>query len=152
MYTVSMVKGIEPDGTVRMGCMTDACRGCKAGMFCNNKGLTEFSALNPGGIEIREGDLVELYMPPGRTILSTALVFALPLALFPAGYLILGLAAPGLGEMYCALGGFGAMAVAFGIASIVTVRHRMSLMPVITKVEGRAPEGPGIHQAPDTDV
>ena len=151
MYTVSMVKGVDPDGTVLMGCRTDACQGCKAGMFCNNKGLTEFSALNPKEIEVKVGDMVELYMPPGRTILSTALVFALPLALFPIGYLILRYSFPGLGEMYCALGGFGAMAVAFGIASVITVRHRMRLMPVITRVVGMSPEEAEVPQAPNTD-
>ena len=150
MYTVASVKAVEPDGCVKVGCLTDACQGCKAEMFCNNKGLTEYFALNPRKVELKEGDLVELYLPPGRTVLSTALVFALPLLLFPAGYLILRYAVTGLNEMYCALGGFGAMAVAFGIASAVTVKHRRSLMPLITKVVGPAPEPTELPPEPNT--
>ncbi|MBR6348002.1 MAG: SoxR reducing system RseC family protein [Spirochaetales bacterium] len=149
MYTVAQVKGILSDGTVEMGCLTDACQGCKAEMFCNNKGLTEYPALNPHKVELKKGDLAELYLPPGKTVLSTALVFALPLILFPIGYLVLRFAA-GLDELYCALGGFAAMAIAFGIASAVTVRHKKGLMPVITKVVAPAEVSP--DPGPDTSV
>ena len=142
MYTVAQVKGILEDGTVKMGCLTEACRGCKAEMFCNNKGMTEYPALNPNKIELRDGDFAELYLAPGKTVLSTAMVFALPLVLFPIGYLVLRFVFPGLSELYCALGGFGAMAVAFGIASAVTVRHKRGLMPVITKVVAPAEGSP----------
>jgi len=134
MYTVSQVKGIDKDGTVRMGCLTSACENCKASMFCNNRNDSEFSALNPKGISVKEGDMVELFMPPGKTILSTVLVFALPLALFPLGYLLMKKISPSSGEILCALGGFGAMAVAFGIAAAISVSRKRNLMPVITKV------------------
>jgi len=149
MYTVAQVKGILSDGTVEMGCLTDACQGCKAEMFCNNKGLTEYPALNPHKVELKKGDFAELYLPPGKTVLSTALVFALPLILFPIGYLVLRFGT-GLDELYCALGGFGAMAIAFGIASAVTVRHKRGLMPVITKVVAPAEVSP--DSGPDTSV
>ena len=134
MYTISQVKSIENDGTVKMGCLSSACQGCKASMFCNNKDDNEFLALNPKGVEFNCGDLVELYMPPGRTILSTALVFALPLMLFPAGYFLLRAILPEASEMVHALGGFAAMAVSFGIAAVVSTVHKRSLMPTIVRV------------------
>ena len=137
MYSVSRVKGILKDGSVKMGCLTSACEGCHASMFCNNKDDNEFVALNPKKVEIEEGDYVELYMPPGSTILSTVLVFALPLALFPVGYLICKAALPAQNEIIHALAGFGAMALAFGISAIITIRHKKKLMPSITKIVGK---------------
>lgn len=138
MYTVSQVKGFENDGTIRMGCLTSACQGCKASMFCNNKNVSEFFALNPGKVRINEGDLVELYMPPGKTIMSTALVFALPLLLFPAGYLAMRAILPSSSEIIHALGGFGAMAVSFGVASVISTVHRRNLMPTIVRIMAKA--------------
>ncbi len=149
MYTVSQVKGFSQDGSVDMGCLTSACEGCHASLFCNNKDTTEFQALNPKRIEVQVGDFVELYMPPGRTIMSTVLVFALPLALFPLGYLALKALAPQRGDVFHALGGFAAMAVAFGVATIISVRNKRRLMPTITKIVAKAGEeassdsGPG---------
>ncbi|MBR2282162.1 MAG: SoxR reducing system RseC family protein [Spirochaetales bacterium] len=137
MYSVSQVKEILKDGSVRMGCLASACQGCHASMFCNNKDDNEFVALNPSKVEIEEGDYVELYMPPGRTILSTVLVFALPLALFPIGYLVCKAALPAQNEIIHALAGFGAMALAFGISSIITIRHKRRLMPSITRIVGK---------------
>ncbi len=138
MYSVSQVKEIQKDGSVKMGCLTSACQGCKASMFCNNKDDNEFLALNPNKVAIENGDYVELYMPPGRTILSTVLVFALPLALFPIGYLVCKAALPASNEIIHALGGFGAMALAFGISAIISIRHKRHLMPSITKIVGKA--------------
>ncbi len=138
MYTISQVRGVERDGTVRMGCLTSACESCKTSFFCNNKNVTEFEALNPKGVEIAQGDLVELYMPPGKTILSTALVFALPLALFPAGYFLMRTLLPARSEMVHALGGFGAMAVSFAIAAVISSVHRRRLMPTIVRIMGKA--------------
>ncbi len=47
-----------------------------------------YRVANPEGIPLSPGDVVELYLPPGRTILTAAFLFLLPLMLFPAGYLV----------------------------------------------------------------
>ncbi len=141
MYSVSQVKEIQKDGSVLVGCLTSACQGCKASMFCNNKDDNEFMALNPDKVQVETGDYVEIFMPPGRTILSTVLVFALPLALFPIGYLVCKALLPAQNEIIHALAGFGAMALAFGIASIISIRHKRHLMPSITKIVGKARDG-----------
>ena len=138
MYTVSQVKGFENDGTVRMGCLTSACQGCKVSMFCNNKNVSEFFALNPKKVQVKAGDLVELYMPPGKTILSTALVFALPLLLFPLGYLAMRAAFPKSSDILHAPGGFCAMAISFGVAAIISTVHRRNLMPTIVRIMAKA--------------
>ncbi len=46
-----------------------------------------YQAANPENLDLTEDDMVEIYLPPGRTILSTALMFLLPLAFFLAGYI-----------------------------------------------------------------
>jgi len=138
MYTEAKVKEIKQDGTVLMGCDTKACEGCKCKMFCNNKEESEFAARNDRNIKISEGDTVRLYLPPGKTILSTAMVFALPLALFPLGYILMK-SLLHTGEIVSALGGFAAMGVAFAIAAIINIKNKKALMPVISD----GPKGEG---------
>ena len=133
MYTVSQVKAINDDGIVKVGCLTSACNACKAEMFCNTKNDNEYLVLNPKKINVTCGDYVELYLPPGRTILSTFLVFALPLILFPIGYLI----SKNLfsyNEIINALVGFLCMAIAFSIAALISIKNKKNLMPSITKI------------------
>lgn len=132
MNTVVTVKKINKDGTVLVGCDNSACAGCHAKMFCNNKNENEYLALNSKKVELKENDTVELFLPPGKTILSTVLVFALPLALFPVGYLLGGLFP--LNEVQKALCGITCMALAFLIASLIFTHNKRQLMPVVEKV------------------
>lgn len=132
MYQTAFVKKINSDGTVLVGCSTKACQNCKAEMFCNNKDHTDFLARNDSGLSLTEGQIVNLYLPPAPTILSTLLVFALPLAMFPVGYLL----AKNLttfNEILCALCGFAAMAVAFTAAALINIKHKRALMPLIVE-------------------
>ncbi len=132
MISVVSVKKVNKDGTVLVGCDNSACANCHAEMFCNNKNQNEYLALNPKKVEVKEGDMIELFLPPGKTIMSTVLVFALPLALFPVGYL-LGTQIT-LNEVYRALCGIAFMALAFLISSIIFTHHKRQLMPTIEKV------------------
>jgi len=132
MYTEAKVKQIKEDGTVIMGCDTKACEGCKCTMFCNNRNQNEFTAKNDRNIKVAEGDTVRLYLPPGKTILSTAMVFALPLVLFPLGYIAMK-SLLHTGEIVSALGGFAAMGIAFAVAAFINIKNKKDLMPVITE-------------------
>ncbi len=138
MTTQAFVKTIKANNTVLVGCDSSSCTGCHAQMFCNNKTFTEFLARNDNKIALKEGDKVNLFLPPSKTILSTVLVFALPLALFPVGYFVGSylnhfLATPLL-EVQKALVGLGFMALAFVIAALISAKNKRSLMPVITGV------------------
>ena len=132
MYTTAFVKTINTDGTVLVSCSCDSCQGCKAEMFCNNKDDNEYLVRNDNHLKLVEGQIVNLFLPPSKTIMATALVFALPLALFPVGYLAMK-SFHRFNELICALGGIGAMAVAFAIMSIINIRHKNALMPVIVE-------------------
>lgn len=130
MYTTAFVKKINTDGTVLVTCSTESCNGCKAEAFCNNRNDNDFLARNDSGISLTEGQMVSLFLPPGKTIMSTILVFALPLVLFPVGYLAMkNLTA--CNEIICALGGFGAMAVSFTVAGVINIKNKRALMPLI---------------------
>jgi len=133
MYTTSRVIKVVDDSTVLVGCTTDACKGCKAEMFCNTKNDTNFLAKKDKDAVVKPGDWVELYMPGGKTVGSVSLVFALPLALFPVGYLLMKKFTQA-NELVNALAGFAAMAIAFSIAALINIKHKHDLMPTITKV------------------
>lgn len=133
MYTTSrVIKTVDPQ-TVLVGCSTDACKACKAEMFCNTKDDTSFLVKKEKSLEVKEGDMVELYMPGGKTVASVSLVFALPLLLFPVGYLLMKKFTEA-NELINALAGLGAMAIAFCIVSLISIKHKRDLMPEITKI------------------
>lgn len=133
MYTTVRILKINDDNTALVGCSTEACNGCKAQMFCNTQKDNSFVVKNDNSVQVKEGDEVEIFLPPGKTVASTALVFALPLVFFPVGYLF-SVHFLSLNELLNALVGLGSMAFAFAVASLVSSRHRRSLMPVITRV------------------
>jgi positive regulator of sigma E activity len=113
-------------GEVTVGCSSSACEGCHAGLFCNSKGQT-FQVKNPNGLEIKKGDYVRIFLPPGKTIFSSVLLFALPLALFPVFYLIM----PSSNEILRAVVGLGGSALGFLIAYLFFRKKKESLMPFI---------------------
>lgn len=134
MISEAVVKALNEDGTVLVGCESTACNACHAQMFCNNKTQTQYPARNDNNLALKVGDRVSLLLPPGKTILSTVLVFALPLMLFPLGYLASGLLPVPLNEVQKALCGLGAMALAFVVAAIVNTRNKRALMPIVQSV------------------
>ena len=134
MISEATVKALNKDGTVIVGCESTACNACHAQMFCNNKTQTQYPARNDNNLVLRVGDRVSLFLPPGKTILSTVLVFALPLILFPLGYFASGLLPVLLNEVQRALCGLGAMALAFVVAAVVSAYNRRALMPIVQSV------------------
>ncbi len=133
MYSSVKVISVKDDLTVLVGCDTQACQGCKAEMFCNNKNHNSYLALNDRKLSVKAGDWVELYLPPGKTILSTVMVFALPLVLFPIGF-ILASKLSSLSETGCAFVGLACMSFAFLIAYYVSSKNKKALMPKIIKI------------------
>lgn len=134
MYTTVTVLKINNDKTVTVSCSSASCSSCKASAFCSSKNTEQYTVLNPKEIPVMEGDRVTIFLSPRKTVFSTALVFALPLAVFPAGYSI---------STYCfksseitgALGGFAAMALTFLLSGFFVSRRKKSLMPVITDLD-----------------
>lgn len=91
-----------------------------------------YTVLNPNNLTVAEGDTVEIYLPPGRTVASSALTFLFPLLLFPVGYVLAGRLIPGAGEGLSFLIGFGALLSGFPLGALLRRGH--SAVPVLTKV------------------
>lgn len=78
-----------------------------------------YRVTNPEGFAISEGDTVEIFLPPGRTIWSAATTFLLPLALFPVGYLLTGSIIPGTASSAASPSATSPASVDEGIAFLV---------------------------------
>ena len=91
-----------------------------------------YSVANSSGLAIAEGNTVEIFLPPGRTVLSSAITFLLPLFLFPVGYTLAGRIVPGAGEGMSFLVGFGALLTGFPLGALIRRGH--STVPEVTRV------------------
>lgn len=101
-----------------------------------------YRVANPDGLAIAEGDTVEIFLPPGRTVLSAAVTFLLPLALFPVGYSLAAAlfpeaaaAADDAGEGLAFLVGFGFLLAGIPLGSLIRrFAGGLAGTPRITKV------------------
>ena len=118
---------------VTLVCGTDAgCTNCKAGSLCSAK-TREVSAVNRRGITLHQGDTVEFFLPPGRTILAGFIVLILPLITFIAAFLAAGTLFPESGEGLRALIGLGGLAAGFGIGFLYNVFTKKKSVPEILR-------------------
>jgi positive regulator of sigma E activity len=89
---------------------------------------------NSSGLEVKAGDMVEIYAPPGKTILAGFLIFIVPLLLFIVFY-FLGKAITGTEDdlipFLCGIGGIGA-----GFLLNVMIKHirNQKDLPEIIKI------------------
>lgn len=105
-------KVLEINGTeVTLGfCENEACKSC-GGHLCNVK-EKHYTAENKKGIPLRRGDVVEVFIDPGKTVLASFMLLIVPLLLFFLFYLLgnrfmeAEIANVGLGTLGLA-GGFG---------------------------------------------
>jgi positive regulator of sigma E activity len=74
---------------------------------------------NPSGLEIAPGDTVELMLPPGRTVISTAITFLFPLVLFPLCYTLAQRLWPGMSEGGRFFIGFGALLAGLPLGALI---------------------------------
>ncbi len=115
-----------------LSCTSSTCSSCAGNSFCNVKAHT-YTALNPQKIEIKPGDEVEVFLPPGKTIFSGFLVLIFPLILFIAGFLLTGVFIDGAGEGIQALGGFLGLSAGFGLGFLFGRLKKRQFMPTIQK-------------------
>jgi len=81
--------------------------------------LRRFPVANTRGLELGRGDIVEISLPTGRTVLQSMITFLLPLGLFPVTYGIIAVLAPGAGDGILFLVGFGAMLLGFPLVALL---------------------------------
>ena len=61
--------------------LSGGCQKCKASSFCSTDGKI-FTALNTIDINLKSGDTVEIFLPPGQTIFAGFMVLIFPLLSF----------------------------------------------------------------------
>jgi sigma-E factor negative regulatory protein RseC len=99
----------------------------------------QFEAVNPERIAVEAGDIVDIYLPPGKTVLAGFLVLIVPLLLFAAGYLITGSVLPEASEGIKAVFGIIGLVVGFLLSFSYGKKRKADSMPVITAVKGKGP-------------
>ncbi len=83
MLETATVMTIDGD-LVTVVCANDRCESCSSS-FCTLKDRT-FTARKTRDLDVRVGDVVEVYLSPTRTLTSGFMAFVLPLALFVGCY------------------------------------------------------------------
>ncbi len=127
------VVNIKNNSHITVSCSTSACEGCHAGALCSTKGKT-FVARNSNEYALKQGDTVELYLPPGKTIFAGFVALMVPLILFPIGYYF-GIALfPTSAEVVHILIGIVGMASGFALSGVFSKIKASQYTPEITKV------------------
>ena len=75
------------NGNVRVGCSSSACSGCHSETFCRKKDST-YEVNNTKGLDVKEGDLVEVEIPEGKAVFSVLMSLLFPLLMFIPGYFV----------------------------------------------------------------
>ncbi|RKX73003.1 MAG: hypothetical protein DRP60_12675 [Spirochaetes bacterium] len=78
-----------------------------------------YTVNNPSDFELSPGDTVELILPPGRTVISTAITFLFPLVLFPVCYGLAQRLWPGIGEGGSFFVGFGGLLAGLPLGALI---------------------------------
>jgi sigma-E factor negative regulatory protein RseC len=112
--------------------LTGGCKSCSGNSFCSTNGKV-FSALNGKNIDLKSGDTVEIYLPPGQTIFAGFMVLIFPLLSFIVFYITgswLFNGSEGLGVLSGVLG----LAAGFGITYMYNKISKKKNTPQITKL------------------
>ncbi len=131
MYeVVTVTKHISPD-KVEVVCNSSACNGCKGSAFCNTKGK-KFEVWNENKLPLDDGQEVEIFLKPSRTIAGTLITLIAPLLLFPVGYYLAVAAGLGIGASFLiALGG---IVLGFVGVWLYFKKHKNHYLPVVASI------------------
>ena len=133
MYEHASVISIQSDGKITVTCQTATCESCHAGGFCAAKGKS-FTARNESDTPLAVGDTVELYLPPGKTVLASFVALLVPVLLFPVGYYLPSLFRTDVPELTRVLFGIGGIACRFLFSRFFSGKKASEFTPRITRV------------------
>lgn len=133
MTEQARVTGFQ-DGLVILSCLDEgSCAACAGKGFCNVKGKS-YTAANEHNLDLKIGDDVEVFLPPGKTIVSGFMVMMVPLITFIAGYLSARYFLVPANEALNALGGFAGLAFGFALAYLYGRKQKRTGQPVIRRI------------------
>lgn len=119
---------------VTLSCTDDgSCTSCAGKGFCNVQGK-QYTAINSQNLDLKPGDDVEVYLPPGKTIFSGFMVMMVPLVLFALGFILAASFLEAGNDLYHALGGFIGLALGFLIAYLYGKQQKSRSQPEILRV------------------
>lgn len=122
---------------VTMGCgPNEGCESCSSSFCSTDKRV--FEAINSKDLKIGEGDTVDVYLAPGKTIAAGFLVLIVPLILFATGYLLTGRLSPESSEGIKALFGLIGLAVGFLTSFLYSSKRKEKSMPEIVAIRKKA--------------
>ncbi|HHU88388.1 MAG: SoxR reducing system RseC family protein [Sphaerochaetaceae bacterium] len=133
MYEQASVVSIEENGMVKVTCGSSACNSCKSSTFCSTKDR-EFTAYNKTGSPLSAGDVVELYLPPGKTVFAGFIALLLPVLLFPLGYYLPTILKINVSEGIQILFGLGGIALGFLLGRLFSKVKGREYIPEITRI------------------
>ena len=116
--------------TIKCG-KPEECKSCSSS-FCNVKDR-KFKALNSKNLDLKVDDDVEVYIAPGKTILSSFIVLIFPLIMFVLGYYLSGLFFNFQTDALRAAGGAAGLFIGFILSFIYNMLRKNQSLPVITK-------------------
>ncbi len=127
--TVQSVNGEE----VKLFCGAgEACGSCTTRSGCSAKTRT-ITAANHTGLIIRQGDTVEFFIPPGKTIIAGFTILIFPLLTFILAFVLTGRLLPAADEGLQALAGLGGLAAGFGVSFLYNGLTKKKNVPLITR-------------------
>ena len=109
----------------------EECKSCSSS-FCNVKDR-RFKALNSNNLDIQIDDTVEVYISPGKTIMSSFIVLIFPLLMFIAGYFLSGFLFNFQTDALKAAGGAAGLFLGFILSFLFNMLKKNQHLPVITK-------------------
>lgn len=109
----------------------EECKSCSSS-FCNVKDR-RFKALNSNNLDIQIDDTVEVYISPGKTIMSSFIVLIFPLLMFIAGYFLSGVIFNFQTDALKAAGGAAGLFIGFILSFLFNMLKKNQHLPVITK-------------------
>ncbi len=134
MKEQAIVTKVEADSAELFCPGSEQCETCGGKGLCSISGHKKgFTALNTKNIALDPGDTVEIYLPPGRTILAGFIVLILPLLMFIVFFLAAGRLYPESGEGGRAAAGVLGLAAGFFKAFLFSRIRSRKTMPVILR-------------------
>lgn len=121
------------DSTITLSCssLSEGCKSCKANSFCSVDGHN-FDAVNTKNLDLKSGDLVEIYLPTGRTVFSGFMVLIFPLIMFII-FFLLGSSLLKIGDGVSVLFGILGITVGFGITALYNRKNKEKNTPRVIK-------------------
>ncbi len=121
-------------GEIILSCssLSGGCKSCSGNSFCSTNGKV-FSALNDKEIDLKSGDTVEIYLPPGRTIFAGFMVLIFPLLSFIL-FFIAGSRIFNGSEGFGVLSGILGLSAGFWITYLYNKVSKQKNTPQITRI------------------